>query len=91
MAKISADEYVLCVGYIFSLFFYYSLQYQTGGVLLRFIELKVAESILSTITGRSTVPLNALDEVIGNFSIYFIINLFELINVPEDINETMFT
>ena len=44
---------------------YYSLQYQTGGVLLRFIELKVAESILSTITGRSTVPLNALDEVIN--------------------------
>ena len=66
MAKISADEYVLCVRYIFSLFFFYhSLQYQTGGVLLRFIELKVAESILSTITGRSTVPLNALDEVIS--------------------------
>ena len=73
MAKINADEYVLCVGYIYlAIFFYYSLQYQTGGVLLRFIELKVAESILSTITGRSTVPLNALDEVISNFSIYYI-------------------
>ena len=43
----------------------YSLQYQTGGVLLRFIELQVAQNLLAKISGSDgqSTTISALDEV----------------------------
>ena len=57
---------IICIIITVSLYLLiYSLQYQTGGVLLRFIELQVAQNLLAKISGSDgqSTTISALDEV----------------------------